>query len=156
MLPMQPHNEKGFFLGLGMTGRFELVDHTGDLGVRVFGESLSQLFEQAAHALTFILTEPETIRLKETRKIRLEAETDEELLITWLNELVYLFETKGLLFKTYNVLSVHDHRLEALAQGESYVEGLHPIKTTVKAATYHQLKIENHQGVWTAQVIFDL
>jgi len=153
---MQPHNEKGFFLGLGMTGRFELVDHTGDLGVRVFGESLSQLFEQAAHALTFILTEPETIRLKETRKIRLEAETDEELLITWLNELVYLFETKGLLFKTYNVLSVHDHRLEALAQGESYVEGLHPIKTTVKAATYHQLKIENHQGVWTAQVIFDL
>jgi SHS2 domain-containing protein len=139
-----------------MTGRFELVDHTGDLGVRVFGESLSQLFEQAAHALTFILTEPETIRLKETRKIQSEARTDEELLITWLNELVYLFETKGLLFKTYDVLSVHDHHLEALAQGESYVEGRHPIKTTVKAATYHQLKIENHQGVWTAQVIFDL
>jgi len=139
-----------------MTGRFELVDHTGDLGVRVFGESLSQLFEQAAHALTFIVTEPETIRLKETRKIQLEAKTDEELLITWLNELVYLFETKGLLFKTYDVLSVHAHHLDALAQGESYVEGRHPIKTTVKAATYHQLKIENHQGVWTAQVIFDL
>ena len=139
-----------------MTARFELVDHTGDLGVRVFGESLSQLFEQAAHALTFILTEPETIHLKETRKIQLEAKTDEELLITWLNELVYLFETKGLLFKTYDVLSVHAHHLEALAQGESYVEGRHPIKTTVKAATYHQLKIENHQGVWTAQVIFDL
>ena len=139
-----------------MTNRFELVDHTGDLGVRVFGESLSQLFEQAAHALTFILTEPETIHLKETRKIQLEAKTDEELLITWLNELVYLFETKGLLFKTYDVLSVHAHHLEALAQGESYVEGRHPIKTTVKAATYHQLKIENHQGVWTAQVIFDL
>ena len=139
-----------------MTARFELVDHTGDLGVRVFGESLSQLFEQAAHSLTFILTEPETIHLKETRKIQLEAKTDEELLITWLNELVYLFETKGLLFKTYDVLSVHAHHLEALAQGESYVEGRHPIKTTVKAATYHQLKIENHQGVWTAQVIFDL
>ena len=139
-----------------MTGRFDLVDHTGDLGVRVFGESLSQLFEQAAHALTFILTEPETLRLKETRKITLEAKTDEELLITWLNELVYLFETKGLLFKTYDVLSVHAHHLEALAQGESYVEGRHPIKTTVKAATYHQLKIENRQGVWTAQVIFDL
>ena len=139
-----------------MTARFELVDHTGDLGVRVFGESLSQLFEQAAHALTFILTEPETIRLKETRRIQLEAKTHEELLITWLNELVYLFETKGLLFKTYDVLSVHAHHLEALAQGESYVEGRHPIKTTVKAATYHQLKIENHQGVWTAQVIFDL
>ncbi len=139
-----------------MTGRFELVDHTGDLGVRVFGDGLSQLFEQAAHALTFILTEPETLRLKETRKIQLEAKTDEELLITWLNELVYLFETKGLLFKTYQVLSVHDHRLEALAQGESYVEGRHPIKTTVKAATYHQLKIENRHGVWTAQVIFDL
>jgi len=139
-----------------MTGRFELVDHTGDLGVRVFGESLSLLFEQAAQALTFILTDPETIRIKSSRKLLLEAKTDEELLITWLNEFVYLFDTEGLLFKTYDVLSVHDHRLEALAQGEIYVEDRHPIKTTVKAATYHQLKIEHLEGVWTAQVIFDL
>jgi SHS2 domain-containing protein len=139
-----------------MTGRFEFVDHTGDLGVRLFGESLPRLFEQAAEALTFILTDPETIRIKETRKLLLEAKTDEELLITWLNELVYLFDTEGLLFKAFEVLSVHDHHLEALAQGEIYVEGRHPIKTAVKAATYHQLKIEHHQGVWTAQVIFDL
>jgi SHS2 domain-containing protein len=139
-----------------MTGRFELVDHTGDLGVRVFGESLPRLFEQAAHALTFIFTDPATIQLKETRKFLLEAKTDEELLITWLNEFVYLFDTEGLLFKTYDVLSVHNHHLEALAQGEIYVEDRHPIKTTVKAATYHQLKIEHHQGVWTTEVIFDL
>jgi SHS2 domain-containing protein len=150
------HNEKGFFLGSGMTGRFEFVDHTGDLGVRLFGESLPLLFEQAAEALTFILTDPEAIRIKETRKLLLEAKTDEELLITWLNELVYLFDTEGLLFKSFEVLSVHDHHLEALAQGERYVQDRHPIKTAVKAATYHQLKIENHQGVWTAQVIFDL
>ena len=133
-----------------MTGRFEFVDHTGDLGVRVFGESLPRLFEQAAEALTFILTDPETIRIKETRKLLLEAKTDEELLITWLNEFVYLFDTEGLLFKAFEVLSVHDHHLEALAQGEIYMEGRHPIKTAVKAATYHQLKIEHHQGVWTA------
>jgi SHS2 domain-containing protein len=139
-----------------MTGRFEFVDHTGDLGVRVFGESLPRLFEQAAHALTFILTDPETIRTSETRKLLLEANTDEELLITWLNELVYLFDTEGLLFRAYDVLSVHDQRLEALAQGEIYAESRHPIKTAVKAATYHQLKIEHHEGVWTAQVIFDL
>jgi SHS2 domain-containing protein len=139
-----------------MTGRFEFVDHTGDLGVRVFGQTLPELFEQAAEALTFILTDPETIRIKKTRKLLLEAKTDEELLITWLNEFVYLFDTEGLLFKDFEVLSIHDHHLEALAQGEIYMEGRHPIKTAVKAATYHQLKIENHQGVWTAQVIFDL
>ena len=139
-----------------MTGRFEFVDHTGDLGVRVSGESLPRLFEQAAEALTFILTDPETIRIKKTRKLLLEAKTDEELLITWLNEFVYLFDTEGLLFKAFEVLSIHDHHLEALAQGEIYMEGRHPIKTAVKAATYHQLKISRHQGVWTAQVIFDL
>lgn len=139
-----------------MTGRFEFVDHTGDLGVRVFGESLPRLFEQAAEALTFILTDPETIRIKESRTLLLEAKTDEELLVTWLNELVYLFDTEGLLFKGYDVLSIYDHRLEALAQGEIYTEERHPIKTTVKAATYHQLKIDHHEGVWTAQVIFDL
>jgi len=139
-----------------MTDRFEFVDHTGDLGVRLFGESLPRLFEQAAEALTFILTDPETIRIKEARKFLLKAKTDEELLITWLNEFVYLFDTEGLLFKAFEVLSIHDHHLEALAQGEIYIEGRHPIKTAVKAATYHQLKISRHQGVWTAQVIFDL
>jgi len=139
-----------------MTGRFEFVDHTGDLGVRVFGQTLPELFQQAAEALTFIITDPETIQIKETRKILLEAKTDEELLITWLNELVYLFDTEGVLFKIFEVLSIHDHHLEALAQGEIYIEDRHPIKTTVKAATYHQLKIEHHRGVWTAQVIFDL
>ena len=139
-----------------MTGRFEFVDHTGDLGVRVSGESLPRLFEQAAEALTFILTDPETIRIKKTRKLLLEAKTDEELLITWLNEFVYLFDTEGLLFKAFEVLSIHDHHLEALAQGEIYIEGRHPIKTAVKAATYHQLKISHRQGVWTTQVIFDL
>ena len=139
-----------------MKGRFEFVDHTGDLGVRLFGESLPRLFEQAAQALSFILTDPETIQIEETRKLLLDAKTDEELLITWLNELVYLFDTEGILFRTYEVLSVHDHHLEALAQGEIYDEGRHPIKTAVKAATYHQLRIEHRQGVWTAQVIFDL
>jgi len=139
-----------------MTGRFEWVDHTGDLGVRVFGETLPQLFGQAAQALTSIFTDPKAIRLKETRRVFLDANTDEELLISWLNELVYLFDTEGLLFKTYDVLSVRDHHLEALALGEIYDEGRHPIKNAVKAATYHQLKIENRQGVWTAQVIFDL
>jgi len=139
-----------------MTGRFEFVDHSGDLGVRAFGQTLAELFDQAAQALTFILTDPETIRITGTRRLLLEAKTDEELLVTWLNELVYLFDAEGLLFKAYDVLSVHDHRLEALAQGEIYAEDRHPIKTTVKAATYHQLKIEHQQGVWTAQVIFDL
>jgi len=139
-----------------MTGRFEWVDHTGDLGVRVFGETLPQLFGQAAQALTSIFTDAKAIRLKETRRVFLDANTDEELLISWLNELVYLFDTEGLLFKTYDVLSVRDHHLEALALGEIYDEGRHPIKNAVKAATYHQLKIENRQGVWTAQVIFDL
>ncbi|EFK96091.1 Archease, tRNA m5C methyltransferase chaperone, partial [sediment metagenome] len=93
---------------------------------------------------------------KESRRVLLEAKTDEELLVTWLNELVYLFDTEGLLFRIYDVLSVHGHLLVALAKGEIYVGSRHPIKTAVKAATYHQLKIENHEGIWTAQVIFDL
>ena len=81
-----------------MARQYEFVDHTGDIGVRVFGQTLPELFQQAAEALTFIITDPETIRIKATRKILLEAKTDEELLITWLNQLVYLFDTEGLLF----------------------------------------------------------
>jgi SHS2 domain-containing protein len=136
--------------------KFEYLDHTGDMGIRVFGKTLPDLFHHAAEALFHVITDPETIQPKETRKITLQANDLEELLIDWLNEFIYLFETQGLLFRDFQVHALDERSLQASARGEPYDEIRHPIQTTVKSATHHQLHIRREKGLWKAQIILDL
>jgi SHS2 domain-containing protein len=136
--------------------KFEFIDHTGDMGVRVFGETLSSLFQHAAEALFHIITDTETILEKDSRKISVQAHGLEGLLISWLNEFVYLFDIHGSLFKRFEVLDLHEHFIEAMAYGETMEEGRHPIYRTIKGVTYHQLQVTQAKGGWKAQIIFDL
>jgi SHS2 domain-containing protein len=136
--------------------KFEFIDHTGDIGVRVFGENLSALFQHGAEALFRIITDPKTIREKESRRVYVQAQGREELFVSWLNEFVYLFDTKGYLFGRFEILDLGDHFIEAMVYGETYEEGRHTIHRIIKGATYHQLQIDQGKGWWEAQVIFDL
>jgi SHS2 domain-containing protein len=136
--------------------KFEFIDHTGDIGVRVFGENLSALFQHGAEALFRIITDPRTIREKESRRVYVQAKGREELFVSWLNEFVYLFDTKSYLFVRFEMLDLGDHFIEAMAYGEIYEEGWHPIFRTIKGATYHQIHIDQGKRGWEAQVIFDL
>jgi len=136
--------------------RFRFVEHTGDVGVMVYGDSLAGLFTHAAEALFHVMTEPRKIRDKESRNISLKASGPEALLVTWLNEFLYLFDTEMLLFRQFEIRELNGIELIATARGETYQEGRHPINTVVKAVTYHQLKISNEKGVWKTRIIFDL
>lgn len=136
--------------------KFEFLDHTGDLGIRAFGRSLTDLFRHSAEAFFQVITDPETIRSAEARKIALAASGLDELMINWLNEFIYLFDTRALLFRDFDFLTLNEKTLEATVRGEPYDENRHPIKTTVKSATYHQLRIRRVKGIWEARVILDL
>jgi SHS2 domain-containing protein len=136
--------------------KFRFIDHTGDMGIQVYGESLSLLFQHAAEGLSHIITAPEKIREKESRPISLRADAIEELLVNWLNELIFLFETDGFLFRRFEVLDLGEYFIEALAFGEILEEGHHSILRTVKATTYHQLHVTRGKAGWEARIIFDL
>lgn len=136
--------------------KFRFIDHTGDLGLLVFGKDPPEIFVHAAEGLFHILTDPKKIRKKSTSEILIQANGMEELLVGWLNEFIYLFDTRGLLFRHFHVLTLNDHTIQAIAKGETYEEGRHPIKRTIKETTYHQLRIYEDRGAWKAQVIFDL
>ena len=139
-----------------MIKSFSFVNHTADVGVIVWGKSLPELFQHAAESFFHILTEPETIQEIETRTILVRANGIEELLVAWLNEFLFLFETEGLLFRQFVVDQLDSHHLKATAKGERYVEGRHPIKGVIKAVTYHQLQIQKEDGIWKTQIIYDL
>ena len=94
--------------------------------------------------------------VKENRNIQVTAPDREALLVNWLNELIYLFEAKGLLFNRFDITLLTDIRLKAIGYGEKINLNKHELKTQVKAATYHMLIIEQNKDGWKAQVIFDV
>lgn len=136
--------------------RFRYLDHTGDLGVEVFGDTLEALFEHAGEAFMNVITDPETVKAAAAIEIAVGAPDLEQLLVEWLTELIYQFEVHGRLFRRYEVRFQDDGRLLATARGETYNPDLHPIRTTVKGATYHQLEVRRTGNGWRARVIFDL
>jgi SHS2 domain-containing protein len=136
--------------------KYRQLSHTADLGWRIWGDSLPELFENAAAALVSTMTDRRSLRLKEAREIILESGDREALLVDWLNHLLYLFDVEGFLGREFQVRSLTPHRLQAQVRGEQFDPNRHPEKTAVKAATYHQLEIRQENGTWQATVIFDL
>jgi len=139
-----------------MRKKFRFIDHTADIGVVVYGKTLTELFQNAAESFFSVLLKLKNIHEKESRSFSLDAPGLEELLVSWLNEFLYLFETQGLLFSRFEIKNLSKEHLEATAWGEKYVEGKHPIKRVIKAVTFHQLKIAEKNGRWQTQIIFDL
>ncbi len=138
------------------TKRFEILDHTADIGIIVYGENLKALFENAGKAFFHLITDLRKVRRRIERKIIIGGESLDRLMVDWLSELLYLHDVENLLFKDFKVESVGEDGLKAVAKGELFQEGVHVIKTGVKAVTYHLIEVRQEKGRWRAQVIFDL
>ena len=136
--------------------RFEILDHTADIGIMVYGGDLKSLFENAGEAFFHLITDLRKVRLRTQRKIEIGGESLERLMVDWLNELLYLHDVENLLFKGFHVESVGEEGLKAKVNGEFFQEGVHVIKTGVKAATYHQLEVLQEKEGWRARIIVDL
>jgi SHS2 domain-containing protein len=136
--------------------RFEVLDHTADIGLIVHGGDLKALFENAGEAFFHVITDLRKVRPQIERRINIGGESLERLMVDWLNELLYLHDVENLLFKEFEVESVGGNGLKAVAKGEPFREGTHVIKTEVKAATYHRIEVRKERGRWRAQVILDL
>jgi SHS2 domain-containing protein len=138
---------------------YELIEHTADIGIRVGGANLAELFSRAAEAMFDIIAE-EKSPLQPVAKsavkslIKLKADSREELFIDWLNELLSLSTTKEVIFSGFKFKKVQDNALEAELIGQN-IEN-YQVKTEIKAATHHQLRIEKITGGWQAEVIFDV
>jgi SHS2 domain-containing protein len=135
---------------------FEFIDHTADIGILAYGADMKQVFANAARGLFSIITNLDNVTSTKKLDIRVTAPDSEALLINWLNELIYLFEVKEMLFNSFEITAITDTELRARAYGEKIKLAKHELKTQVKAATYHMLKIEQNKDGYRAQVFFDL
>ncbi len=138
-----------------MAKEFEILDHTADVGIIAYGADLKQAFANAARGLFSLITRLGDIREALHRDIELSAEDVESLLVGWLNELVYYFDTEGILFRRFDIIELNNSHLKARGYGEKADSSKHELKTGVKGTTYHMLKIEKNNG-YRVQVIFDI
>ena len=134
---------------------FEVVDHTADLALVARGSTLSELCENAARGLfTQIADLSQERPLGERTEIRLAAAEQEELLLGWLRELLFLQETEHCVFTDFSVRVEGCYRLVGSAQRGALLAD-EPL-TVVKAVTYHDLRIVQVHGRWEVKVVFDL
>jgi SHS2 domain-containing protein len=139
--------------------KYELIEHTADVGIRVRGKDLKELFENAAQAMFDIVAQknPKSeIRNPKSENIivKQKAENLEELFVSWLNELLSLSAVKEVIFEDFNIKKIDEKNIEASITGTP-VEN-YKINTEIKAATYHELTIKKVDSGWQAEVIFDV
>ncbi len=147
-----------------MAKRFEVIDHTADIGIAAYGADLKEAFANAAYALFSLMVDLEGVGDASCHEVEVTAEDRAELLVAWLNELIYLFEVEDVLFKRFEIGELDETRLRASCYGEKIDLERHKIKIGVKAATYHMLKVEErdvgtHGGRakdFRVQVLFDI
>jgi SHS2 domain-containing protein len=134
---------------------FEILDHTADVGIIAYGADMKQAFANAGRALFSLITELDDVEEVLHRDAELTADDEESLLVEWLNELIYQFDTEGIIFKRFDITQLDNTRLKARGYGEKVDKSRHKLKTGVKAATYHMLKVEKNDG-FRVQVLFDI
>lgn len=138
-----------------MAKRFEVIDHTADIVIAAYGSDLKTAFANAAFALFSLMVDLKGVGDALCRQVEVTAENLEDLLVAWLNELIYLFEVENVLFKRFRIGELTETRLRASCYGEGIDPLRHKIKMAVKAATYHMLRVERENG-FKVQVLFDI
>ena len=136
-------------------GSFEFIDHTADVGIRVEAPTLEDLFETAGLAFTELVTNVDSLDCRVERRFHLQEDDLETLLVSWLQELLYLLDTENLVFGRFQA-KLDNFSLEAAAWGDVFDPNIHTMKTEIKAVTYHQLEVSKSDQGWEAQVIFDI
>ena len=126
------------------------------MGVRGWGATREEAFEQAALALTAVITDPRLVEPKQMVQVQCAAPDDELLLVDWLNALIYEMDTRKMLFGRFEV-RIEDHHLTGRAWGEPVDVPRHQPAVEVKAATYNLLRVgQQPDGTWVAQCVVDV
>lgn len=135
-----------------MEERFEEIDHTADIAIRVWGSDLTELFANAAYGMSCQLTDPEAIDPSIERKIAVQGEDLEMVLVEWLSELLYRGERDNLVFTEFEILEVTSRGLHAVARGGP-VEAYHG---HIKAVTFSELEVTETDRGFETRIVFDV
>ena len=141
---------------MGSHSFYTIFEHTADVGIEVTAESREQLFTNSSLAMADVMFETTPSGTSETRLVMVVGDKVDELLIAWLNELLYIYSVERLVFSEFSDVKLTETSFMARAHGERADSDKHRIETEIKAATYHGFSIEHDGDKYRARIIFDV
>ncbi len=138
-----------------MSESYRILEHTADIGFEAYGATREEGLANAAIALTSIITDPDSVAVKNKHTIEVSAGDWEQLLVRYLNEVLYIIDGESFLPAKADVKLQEDYSLIAVLYGETRTED-HDVRTDVKAITYHQLKFEQVNNGFIVRVFVDI
>ncbi len=145
---------------------FKVIEHLSDVAIKAYAKRIEGLFEMAAMGMASILSEPDHIQRSIKKQIHIKREevvnlSLEDLLILWLEKILYLHESKSMLFSDFKISKLDlDSEISLVSEifGENIDLGKHEIHTHIKAPTYHDLQIirDKKKDKFFVKIIFDI
>jgi len=136
--------------------KYRITKHQNELAVRITGNSQAELFVNSALALFDVMSDADKIEVKERLALEAEGADRDELIVNWLRELLYLYQSGGYLLKEFKITEVQDSLLKAEAGGEKVDPDRHEIKQEIAMVAEHKSRMQKTGNQWIAQVIFEL
>lgn len=136
--------------------RWEHFPHDADMGIRGYGATPAEAFEQAALALTGVITDLDSVDPSQQVEVQCEVDDQEVLFVDWLNAIIYEMATRRMLFSKFEV-TLEGPRLQGKLWGEAVVVEKHHPAVEVKGATFTCLRVAHEaDGRWLAQCVVDV
>jgi SHS2 domain-containing protein len=137
--------------------KYRITPTTADIGLEVWAESLSVLFVNAAQAILNIMADTQAIGSSVVLDLEVEGRDTEGLMVTWLNEIIFLHEAKELVFTKVEVLQFANLSVKGRLYGEAIDLSRHRLGRLIKGVTYHRLNISQlAEHEWRLQLILDI
>jgi SHS2 domain-containing protein len=135
---------------------YEYFDVEADVGVRAWGSTMADAFAQIALATLALTITPDDVQAREQREVRAQGDSPEALLVSWVNECLYVHEIEGFAVRRVEVTTLTATLVHGILHGEPIDSQRHRLGTVVKAATYHQVGLNEAPGRVEATLIVDV
>lgn len=136
--------------------KFEVLEHTADVGVTGFGQTMAEAFESAACGMFSLVADLDKYEPTESREVVATADDSLNLLERFLSALLVIFDGDALLPLNFEIVEMSDEKLVCLVSCRKMGDDIEWFGPTIKAVTYHQMSVEDSGGEWRARVIFDV
>jgi len=135
---------------------FTFLDHTADLGIRLTGPTLEDLFRNAGLSLMEIMLDKRPAAKTSPHHLSVSGDDLPDLMVRWLGEILYLLEGENKVAMDIEINAISETQLDATLHTVPFDPRIHQMVTEIKAATYHQIEVAPTGNGWQATVIFDL
>lgn len=139
-----------------MPKRFEIMEHTADIGIRAFGRDLPGVYENAARGMLSLMASPETIRLVDEETVEISGSDAVDLMVAWLHEILFRFDVRHQVFGEVRIEEFDEWRVRGTLKGEAFDPARHEARVEIKAVTYHAARVAQEGDGWVAEVLFDV